>query len=119
MSEAQQLVIFELVIIAVGASGWMIMREIKEYLLFRKWNKEQEVLRNPPSVLNQRLKEKQEIIQGLLKKIHSLETEVQRLGKRCVLLANEARYEPNALTVPLDRVPNPGRWAHLKKPWDQ
>ncbi len=116
MTGESKLMVYLLMTEVVAVVIYFGLKHFREYRIFQKWQQEQEILNNPPSVLNRRLQEKDEIIRGLLKKIHSLETEVQRLSKRNVLLANEARYDATALTMPLDRVPNPGRFAHLRRP---
>lgn len=115
MDGAQQLVIVELVILAVGVSGYMIMKEFKAWWAYKGWQSQQEKLKNPPRVLRDKLAKQETFIRTLVAENRDKDIEIRRLTKRNVLLTNEMRYDPKALTMPLDRMPNPGRWAHLIK----
>lgn len=115
MDGAQQLVIVELVIVAVGVSGWMIIKEFKAWWAFKGWQKREEQLKNPPRVLRDRIKKLDADLRMVLGENRDKDIEIRRLTKRNVQLTNELRYDPKALTMPLDRMPNPGRWAHLSK----
>lgn len=113
--DGQRLAIVELVIIAVAVSGWMIVKEFKSWWAFRQWSAQQEKLKNPPRVLRDKIKKLEALVQQLVSENRDKDVEIRRLTKRNVLLSNEARYQPEALTMPLDRMPRPGRWAHLIK----
>lgn len=136
---ATQLAHIELLVASVLVVLWCLGKLTHGWWKLRQHRKRQEFLRDSPAALrtrnsdltaalgeaernlanlqrdNENLqvqnREQRVEIRQLGKMIAEQDREIQRLTGRCVMMAKELRYEPEAKTINLGHGNAPGRWA--------